>query len=88
MVQLWQRITRQRVTQSFSASQEIYFPPLANIDEQESTTVIEAETEGHLIHRMNVDEGSASELLYEHCFNRLRPEVKIQMTPATAPLLG
>ncbi|GJX35507.1 reverse transcriptase domain-containing protein [Tanacetum coccineum] len=87
MVQLWQRITRQRVTQSFSASQEISFPPLANSDGQESTIVIEAETKGHLIHRMYVDGGSASKLLYEHCFNRLRSEVKSQMTPATALLL-
>ncbi|GKG24402.1 hypothetical protein Tco_0395030 [Tanacetum coccineum] len=41
MVQLWQRITRQRVTQSFSASQKISFPPLANSDGQESTILIQ-----------------------------------------------
>ncbi|GJS96318.1 reverse transcriptase domain-containing protein [Tanacetum coccineum] len=40
--------------------------------------------EDHLIHRMYVDGGSASEVLYEHCFNKLRPEVKSQMTLATA----
>ncbi|GKE27815.1 hypothetical protein Tco_1443199 [Tanacetum coccineum] len=45
MVQPWQRITRQRVTQSFSASQEISFPPLANSGGQESPIVIEVEVE-------------------------------------------
>nr|GFB03086.1 reverse transcriptase domain-containing protein [Tanacetum cinerariifolium] len=53
---------------------------------QESPMVIEVED--HLIHRTYVDGGSASEVLYEHCFNRLRPEVKSRMTPATATLLG
>ncbi|GJZ91308.1 reverse transcriptase domain-containing protein [Tanacetum coccineum] len=36
--------------------------------------IIEAAIEGHFIHRIYVDGGSASEILYEHCFNRLRPE--------------
>ncbi|GKB31130.1 hypothetical protein Tco_0870531 [Tanacetum coccineum] len=37
---------------------------------------------------MYVDGGSSSEILYEHGFNRLRPEVKSQMVPATVPLVG
>ncbi|GKA36297.1 reverse transcriptase domain-containing protein [Tanacetum coccineum] len=88
MVRPWQRITRQKVTQSFSANQEISFPPLTSSDEQESPIVIEAEVKGHLIHRMYVDGGSASEVLYEHCFNRLHQEVKRRMTLATTPVLG
>ncbi|GJW93253.1 hypothetical protein Tco_0172925 [Tanacetum coccineum] len=88
MVQPWQRVTRQKVTQNFSTNQEISFPPLASNNGQESPMVIEAEVEGHLIHRMYVDGGSASEVLYEHFFNRLRPEVKRRMIPATTLLLG
>nr|GEZ87139.1 reverse transcriptase domain-containing protein [Tanacetum cinerariifolium] len=88
MVQPWQRITRQRITQSFSVSQEISFPHLESNDGQENPMVIGAEVEGHLIHRMRVDGGSASEVLYEHCFNRIRLELKIRITPATTPLLG
>ncbi|GJX62349.1 hypothetical protein Tco_0295249 [Tanacetum coccineum] len=37
---------------------------------------------------MYVDGGSASEILYEHCFSRLRPEIKNQLVPATTPLIG
>ena len=37
---------------------------------------------------MYVDNGSASEVLYEHCFNRLSPEVRKRMIPSTTPLLG
>nr|GEW16089.1 reverse transcriptase domain-containing protein [Tanacetum cinerariifolium] len=69
-------------------SQDISFPHLESNGGQENPMTIEAEVEGHLIHRMYVDGGFASEVLYEHCFNRLRPEVKSQMTPATTPLLG
>nr|GEW22376.1 reverse transcriptase domain-containing protein [Tanacetum cinerariifolium] len=50
--------------------------------------IIEAEIGGHIVHRMYVDGGSASEILYEHCFNRLRPEIRNQMVPATTPLIG
>nr|GFC26643.1 hypothetical protein [Tanacetum cinerariifolium] len=47
-----------------------------------------AEIEGHCIHRMYVDGGSASKILYEHCFNRVRPEIKKQLVSATIPLIG
>ncbi|GJZ94073.1 hypothetical protein Tco_0666276 [Tanacetum coccineum] len=76
MVQHWKRITRQKTTHSFSAGRKISFPPLARSDGQENPIMIEAEVEGHLIHRMHVDGGSTSEVLYEHCFNKLHPEVK------------
>ncbi|GKE39890.1 hypothetical protein Tco_1463295 [Tanacetum coccineum] len=63
--------------------------PLAILmDGTEGPMTIEAEIEGHFIHRIYVDGESASEILYEHCFNRLHPEVKNQMVPATTPLIG
>nr|GEZ11420.1 reverse transcriptase domain-containing protein [Tanacetum cinerariifolium] len=37
---------------------------------------------------MYVDRGSSSEIMYEHCFNRFRPEVRNRMVPATTPLVG
>ncbi|GKD04578.1 hypothetical protein Tco_1179552, partial [Tanacetum coccineum] len=37
---------------------------------------------------MYVDGGLALEILYEHCFIRLRPEIKKQLIPATTPLIG
>nr|GFB50698.1 reverse transcriptase domain-containing protein [Tanacetum cinerariifolium] len=49
---------------------------------------IETEMGGHMIHRMYVDGGSSMEILYEHCFNRLRPKIKSQMVPTTTSLTG
>ncbi|GKE78999.1 hypothetical protein Tco_1545119, partial [Tanacetum coccineum] len=43
-------------------------------DGTEGPMIIEAEIGGHFVHRMYVDKGSSSEILYEHCFNRFRPE--------------
>ncbi|GJZ76958.1 reverse transcriptase domain-containing protein [Tanacetum coccineum] len=57
-------------------------------DGTEGPMIIEAEMGGHFVYRMYVDEGSSSEILYEHCFNRFRPEVRSQMVPATTPLVG
>nr|GFA29893.1 reverse transcriptase domain-containing protein [Tanacetum cinerariifolium] len=67
---------------------EITFPPLTSSNGTEGPLVIEAEIGGHAIHRMYVDGGSSMEILYEHCFNRLRPEIKSQMVPATTSMTG
>ncbi|GJT90901.1 reverse transcriptase domain-containing protein [Tanacetum coccineum] len=53
----------------------------ANSDGTEGPLVIEAEIGRHMIHRMYIDGGSSMEVLYEHCFNQLRPEIKNQMIP-------
>nr|GEV92323.1 reverse transcriptase domain-containing protein [Tanacetum cinerariifolium] len=42
----------------------------------------------HTIHRMYIDGGSSMEILYEHCFNRLRSDIQRQMVPATTSLTG
>nr|GEX63108.1 reverse transcriptase domain-containing protein [Tanacetum cinerariifolium] len=76
------------ITTAFLRGKGISFPPLANSNGQENPIVIEAKFEGHLIYCMYVDGGPASEVLYEHCFNMLRPEVKSRMIPATMPFLG
>ncbi|GJY90929.1 hypothetical protein Tco_0506125 [Tanacetum coccineum] len=47
MIQPWQRITRQKTTQSFSADQEISFLILGDNIGQETPIVIKAEVEGH-----------------------------------------
>ncbi|GKA58146.1 hypothetical protein Tco_0757334 [Tanacetum coccineum] len=75
-VQPWQGIIRQKTSQSFFACREMSFSPLTNSSGQENSIVIEAEVEWNLIHHMYVDGGSASEVLYMHCFNKLHPEIK------------
>nr|GEY09108.1 reverse transcriptase domain-containing protein [Tanacetum cinerariifolium] len=49
-------------------------------DGTEGPMIIEAEIKGHFVHRMYVDGGSSSEIMYEQCFNRLRPEISLLVT--------
>ncbi|GJX22003.1 reverse transcriptase domain-containing protein [Tanacetum coccineum] len=88
MIQSWHWVTRQKATLSFAHVNEIMFPLLSANKGTEGPLVIEAEIGGHVIHRMYVDGGSSMEVLYEHFFNRLRPEIKSQMVPATTSLTG
>nr|GEW67208.1 reverse transcriptase domain-containing protein [Tanacetum cinerariifolium] len=89
-----------RVTTSFlmkemaalSHERKKSFPPWKQQEGEdegiEGPMIIKAEIGGHCIHHMYVDGGSASEILYEHCFNQLRLEIKNQLMPATTPLIG
>ncbi|GJV68772.1 hypothetical protein Tco_1484281 [Tanacetum coccineum] len=77
MIQQWERVAKQRVTQSFSPETTISFPSLGEEDGTEGPMINEAEIGGHFVHRIYVDGGASSEVLYEHCFVRLRPEVTI-----------
>lgn len=88
MVQTWQKSVKQKITQSFSPDPEISFPPLGENEGNEGPMIIEAEIGGHCVHRIYVDMGSASEILYEHCFNWLRLKIRSMMILATVPLIG
>ncbi|GKA00466.1 hypothetical protein Tco_0673016 [Tanacetum coccineum] len=66
MVQPWERVSRQRITQSFSPNLEILFPPLGEDEGMEGLLIIEAEIGSHCVHRMYVDDRPASEILSIH----------------------
>nr|GEX04556.1 reverse transcriptase domain-containing protein [Tanacetum cinerariifolium] len=76
---------RKKQQSKISPRQSIWYNPSNGT---EGPLVIEAEIGRHMIHRMYIDGGSSMEILYEHCFNRLRPEIKSQMVPATTSLTG
>ncbi|GJY05191.1 reverse transcriptase domain-containing protein [Tanacetum coccineum] len=88
MIQPWERVTKPRITQSFFSETAISFQPLGKKDETEGPMIIEAEMGGHFVHRVYVDDEASSEVLYEHCFVKLRKEIRDQMVPATTHLIG
>ncbi|GJV25215.1 hypothetical protein Tco_1377910 [Tanacetum coccineum] len=88
MVQSWQRRTKQKVSQKFSHGSGISFPTLTADNAVVEPLTIEINAAGHDIHRMYIDGGASADILYEHCFQRLRPEVKSQLNPATTSLTG
>ncbi|GJZ65485.1 reverse transcriptase domain-containing protein [Tanacetum coccineum] len=88
MVQSWQRKTKQKVSQKFSHGSGISFPTLTADNAVVEPFTIEINAAGHDIHRMYIDGGASTDILYEHCFQKLRPEVKSQLHPATTSLTG
>ncbi|GJX51427.1 reverse transcriptase domain-containing protein [Tanacetum coccineum] len=88
MIQPWERVAKPRITQSFSPETAMSFPPLSEEDGTETPMIIEVEMGGHFVHRVYIDGGASSEVLYEHCFVKLRKEIRDQMVPATTHLIG
>ncbi|GJZ15343.1 hypothetical protein Tco_0551020 [Tanacetum coccineum] len=88
MIQSWQKIVRQKISQIFSPNLKISFPSLGDNKGAEGPLIIEAEIGGHQVHRMCINGGSSFEILYKHCFNRLRPKIRNQMISATTLLIG
>nr|GEW23511.1 reverse transcriptase domain-containing protein [Tanacetum cinerariifolium] len=82
----FKRVKRQKVTQSFTHVKDITFLPLAANKGTGGPLVIEAKISEHAVHHIYVDGGSSMEVLYEHYFNQLWPEIKSQMVPATTSL--
>nr|GFB37586.1 reverse transcriptase domain-containing protein [Tanacetum cinerariifolium] len=76
MVQPWQKVAKQKITQTFSLESVISFPSLGEEDETKGPMIIEAEMGGHFVYLMYVDRGSSLEIMYEHCFNKFRPEFR------------
>nr|GEZ32228.1 hypothetical protein [Tanacetum cinerariifolium] len=50
MVQPWEIVARQKITQIFSPNPEIFFPPLGEDERTEGPMIIEAEIGGHCVH--------------------------------------
>ncbi|GJT38852.1 hypothetical protein Tco_0938717 [Tanacetum coccineum] len=57
MIQPWERVAKQRVTQSFSPETTISFPSLGEEEGTEGPMIIEAEIGGHFVHRIYMDGG-------------------------------
>nr|GEZ72680.1 reverse transcriptase domain-containing protein [Tanacetum cinerariifolium] len=80
--------SQKKITQTFSPKLIIYFPPLEEEDGTEGPMIIEGKIGGHFVYHMYVKGGSSSKILYEHCCNRFRREVRNQMVPATTLLVA
>ncbi|GKB87020.1 reverse transcriptase domain-containing protein [Tanacetum coccineum] len=63
MIQSWERVAKQRVTQSFSPETVISFPSLGEEDGTKGLMIIEAEIRWYFVHRIYVDGGASSEVL-------------------------
>ncbi|GJS20156.1 hypothetical protein Tco_0448788 [Tanacetum coccineum] len=89
MVQPWEKVAKQKVTQSFSPETTISFPPLGDEDGTEGPMIIEAEIEGTSCSKYTLDgrsilRGSDTNTVFQGS----RPEIRSQMVPPTTYLTG
>jgi hypothetical protein len=69
------------------AQQPISFPPLKSVAPSLAPMVISAQVEGTPVRQVYVDGGSASDIMYEHCFNTLPKYIQSQLRPTTRTLM-
>ncbi|GKB52356.1 hypothetical protein Tco_0903109 [Tanacetum coccineum] len=70
-----------------SEVREIMFPPLRNISSADPV-IIKAYVSGTQVNKVYLDGGSSCEVIYEHCFLKLKPSIWSLRVDSTIPLVG
>ncbi|GJZ56946.1 reverse transcriptase domain-containing protein [Tanacetum coccineum] len=71
----------------YSVVGEITFPPLPNTSLADPI-IIKAYMSGRQVNRVYLDSGSSYEVIYEHCFLKLKPSIRSLRVDSKIPLVG
>ncbi|GKB84306.1 reverse transcriptase domain-containing protein [Tanacetum coccineum] len=66
---------------------EITFPPLPNVGSSDPV-IIKVYISGRQVNRAYLDGGSSCEVIYEHCFLKLKPSIRSLRVDSNTPLVG
>ncbi|GJT36291.1 hypothetical protein Tco_0926710 [Tanacetum coccineum] len=66
---------------------EIMFPPLPNVGSSDPV-IIKVYISGRQVNRAYLDGGSSCEVIYEHCFLKLKPLIRSLHVDSNTPLVG
>ncbi|GJT11986.1 reverse transcriptase domain-containing protein [Tanacetum coccineum] len=66
---------------------EITFPPLLNVGSSDPV-IIKMYISGRQVNRAYLDGGSSCEVIYEHCFLKLKPSIRSLRVDSNTPLIG
>ncbi|GKD68338.1 reverse transcriptase domain-containing protein, partial [Tanacetum coccineum] len=66
---------------------EITFPPLPNVGSADPV-IIKVYISGRQVNRVYLDGGSSCEVIYEHCFLKLKPSIRSLRVDSNTPLVG
>ncbi|GKD74897.1 reverse transcriptase domain-containing protein, partial [Tanacetum coccineum] len=64
----------------------ITFPPVMRVSN--APVIIEAAVSGRKVGRVSMDSGSTCEVIYEHCFEKLNPNIKATRVNTKTTLVG
>ncbi|GJW25436.1 hypothetical protein Tco_0039247 [Tanacetum coccineum] len=67
---------------------EITFPQVTKGSNSSAPVVIKAKIFGREVGRVHMDSGSSCEVIYEHCFLKLKPSIQASKVDSQVPLVG
>ena len=79
---------RKEVEESTLKMREVTFPPLADQPPSDDPVVIKVLIFNREVNRAYMDCGSSCEIIYEHCFLKLKPSIRSQRVDSKIPLVG
>ncbi|KAJ0687448.1 putative aspartic peptidase domain superfamily [Helianthus annuus] len=68
--------------------QPIAFPPIISEEIKDRPIIVSAVIAGHKVRRVYVDSGSATEIMYQQCFQQLAPQTKAKLIRVSMPLVS
>ncbi|GJX49237.1 hypothetical protein Tco_0276082 [Tanacetum coccineum] len=79
---------RKLVEEPINEIREITFPLVSGINNSSYRVIIKAHISGRQVNRVYMDNGSSCEVIYEHCFLKLKPSIISLRVDSKIPLFG
>ncbi|GJT98772.1 reverse transcriptase domain-containing protein [Tanacetum coccineum] len=81
--------TRNNISKSPTfEGREITFPPVTKGSNSSAPVIIKAKIFGREVGRVHMDSGSSCEVIYEHCFLKLKPSIQASKVDSQVLLVG
>ncbi|GJY08321.1 hypothetical protein Tco_0375375 [Tanacetum coccineum] len=89
MINQEEACTRNNVSKSPTfEGREITFPPVTKGRNSSAPVIIKAKIFGREVGRVHMDSGSLCEVIYEHCFLKLKPSIQASKVDSRVSLVG
>ncbi|GJX90914.1 retrovirus-related pol polyprotein from transposon TNT 1-94 [Tanacetum coccineum] len=79
---------RKSLEELTSGFREIKFPPVAGVNNASDPVIIKAKISRRQVNQVYMDSESLCEVIYEHCFLKLKPSIKSLRVDSKVPLVG
>ncbi|GJW91500.1 reverse transcriptase domain-containing protein [Tanacetum coccineum] len=81
--------TKRRVlVEPMSECRGITFPPVVGNNNSSTPVIIKAKISGRQVNRVYMESGSSCEVIYEHCFLKLKPSIRSHRVDSKVSLVG
>ncbi|GJT25330.1 reverse transcriptase domain-containing protein [Tanacetum coccineum] len=81
-------INRKSLEELTPRFEEITFSPVARVNNSSDPIIIKAKIFGRQVNRVHMDNGSSCEVIYKHCFLKLKPSIKSLRVDSKVSLVG